>query len=341
MASTDSFHFAAYRAEYQNILARARQTVAGYPLRLRETAEPWLPGWSEASFSRIVALLPYWVADLLDQALPLEGRASPSRPEETETLALANLLGWWSHLIQDGILDREPDYAELLPLSAALHASAVRLLADLLPNQASFWEAFELYSLTTSEACAWEQRRRLDTLDLAEPTPGERVRIAERSSFLHLAVVAQFALCGLEPEHPLCTILAEMLHHYAIARQLGDDRSDWQRDLQRGQLNCVSSRLARRMMEGGAVAAIAELDAERMMGYYLYDDELFLSIQQEAMEACRRAAACIAPYGARHLESLVSDLTGQLERGYWDALEIRRALQVIFAPASTNSRQSL
>ena len=323
-----------YRATYDALLVRARRTVASYPPLLRDLAEPLITEWSAGSFSRIVALLPYWVADLLAQVLPRESRTSLSRPEETETLALANLLGWWSHLIQDGILDREPDRAELLPLSAALHASAIRLLAHLLPNQAYFWEAFERYSLATSEACVWEQERRLDRLDPDKDTAAELGWIATRTSLLQLAVVAQFALRGLGQEHPLCTALTGMLRHYSIARQIGDDRSDWAQDLQSGRLNYVSSRLARRMLVTGAVASFAELDAERMMGYYLCDDELFASIQQEAIAACRGAAACIAPYGSRPLDSLVSDLAWQLERGYQDALESRQALQALFTPAT-------
>ena len=338
MAPTDGPDFAEhpheYGAMYDALLVRARRTVAGYPPLLRDLAEPLIPGWSAGSFSRIVALLPYWVADLLAQVLPRESRTSLSRPEETETLALANLLGWWSHLIQDGILDREPDRAELLPLSAALHASAIRLLAHLLPNQAYFWEAFERYSLATSEACVWEQQRRLDTLDPAKDTAAELGWIATRTSLLQLTVVAQFALRGLGQEHPLCTALAGMLRNYALARQIGDDRSDWVQDLQNGRLNYVSSRLARRMLATGAVASFAELDVERMMGYYLYDDELFAGIQQEAIAACRRAAMAIAPWGSQPLDSLVGDLAQQLERGYRDALQRRRALKAVFARAN-------
>ena len=321
-------------ATHEAILVRARSMLAGYPPLLWGLAEPLIPDWSAGSFSRIVALLPAWVAGLLDQALPQGDTAPPLHPAETETLGLANLLGWWSHLIQDRILDQKPVRAELLPLSAALHASAIRLLAHLLPNQASFWQAFERYSLATSEACVWEQGRRLDTLDPAEDAPAELGWIATRTSLLQLTVVAQFALRGLEQEHPMCAALAGMLRYYALARQIGDDRSDWARDLENGRLNYVSSRLARRMLATGAVASFAELDAERMMGYYLYDDELFAGIEREAIEACRRAAACIAPYGSRPLDSLVSDLALQLERGYQDALESRRALQALFAPAT-------
>ena len=351
MTPTGSVHFAAYQAEYEAVLARARHAVACYPPLLRDLAKPLLPQWGKASFSRIVALLPFWVADLLDQALPLEG-GSP--PEETETLALANLLGWWSHLIQDGFLDREPDHAELLPLSTALHASALRLLAHLLPHQTVFWEVFERLSLATSEACAWEQQRRLEKLaDLDSASSGpadqgracppltgpssaclalaDQGRVADRSSLLQLAVVAQFSLRGLEQEHSLCTALIGMLRHYAIARQIGDDRSDWAQDLQNGQLNHVSCQIARRMMASGSVESFVELDVERMMGYYLHDDELFAGIQQEAMEACQRAAQCIAPYGSQPLNSLVADLSQQLERGYREALERRRALQAVFA----------
>jgi hypothetical protein len=344
MTSAGGVHLTAYAAEYEAVLARARHAVTRYPPLLTDLAEPLYPQWAEASFSRIVALLPYWVADLLDQTLPLEGRSRLSRPDETETLALANLLGWWSHLIQDGLLDREPDHAQLLPLSMALHASAIRLLAQLLPGHQPFWEAFERLSLTSSEACAWEQQRRLEglaDLDAADPGPADQDRIADRSSLLQLAVVAQFALRGLDQEHPLCTALTEMLRHYAIARQIGDDRSDWAQDLQNGQLNYVSCRLASRILEDGAIESFAELDVERMMGYYLYDDELFASVQQEAIGACQQAAQCIAPYSSRPLDSLVSDLAQQLERGYREALESRRALQEIFALERRGSSHSL
>jgi hypothetical protein len=347
MTPADSLHFSEYRVEYQAVLDRARRTVSGYPPLLRGLAKPLLPVWGEASFSRIVALLPYWVADLVDQSMQVDDEARSSQAEETETLALANLLGWWAHLIHDGLLDRETGHAELLPLSAALHASAVRLLAILLPGYPAYWEAFEHLSLATSEACAWEQGCRLETLDRADPVdqewagPEDQNRIADRTSLLQLAVAAQFALRGVDQEHPLRAALADMLRQYAIARQIGDDRSDWVQDLQNGQLNYVSSRLARRMLEAGAIASLTELDAERMMGYYLADDELFASIQREAVEACRRAAQCIAPYGSRFLDSLVSDLARRLEIGYRDALERRHALQAVFGIESGKSTQYL
>ena len=351
MTSEGSVHLTAYEAEYKAVLARAQHAVACYPALLRDLAEALLPQWGEASFSRIVALLPYWVADLLHETLPLKGNP---RSDETEALGLANLLGWWSHLIQDGLLDREPDHAEFLPLSMALHASAVGLLTQLLPGHPSFWEAFERLSITSAKACAWEQQRRLENLpdldaydpgqrdlDAADSDPADQDRIADRSSLMQLAVVAQFALRGIEQEHPLCTTLTEMLRHYAIARQIGDDRSDWPQDLQHGQLNYVSCRLARRMMASGAIESFAELDPERMMGYYLYDDELFATIQQEAMAACKRAAQCIAPYRSRPLDSLVSDLAQQLERGCREGLESRHRLQAVFALERRDSRHNL
>jgi hypothetical protein len=331
LTATDSFHIAAYQVEYETVLARAQYTVAGFPPLLQNLAGPLLPGWGVAPFSRIVALLPYWVAGLLDRAPSPDGKSQPSRRDETETLAQANLLGWWSILIQDGLLDRGPDKLDLLPLSMALHAAAVRLLAGLLPGCDPFWQAFEQLSLASSEACAWERRRRLDGLGAVGLDPTDPDRLAERSSLLQLAVAAQCALRGIGPDHPLCAALCDMLRHYAIARQIADDRSDWVQDLQHGQLNHVSSRLTRRMLDGGAIGSFAELDLERMMGYYLHDDELFAAIQREAVDACRRAAQCIAPYRSRPLDSLVGELAEQLEQNYRTALDSRRRLRAAFA----------
>ena len=331
MTAADSFHIAAYQVEYETVLAQAQHTVAGFPPLLRSLAEPLLPQWGAASFSRIVALHPYWTASLLDRASSPAGSSDPPRRDETETLAQANLLGWWSTLIQDGLLDGDREQTSLLPLSMALHASAVRLLAGLLPGCDPFWQAFEQLSLATFEACAWERRRRLDGLRTVGLDPAAADRLADRSSLLQLAVAAQCALRGIGPDHPLCAALCDMLRHYTIARQIADDRSDWVQDLQNGQLNHVSSRLARRMWDGGAIGSFAELDLERMMGYYLHDDELFAAIHQEAVDSCRRAAQCIAPYCSRPLDSLVGELAQQLEQNYRTALDSRRRLRAAFA----------
>ncbi|MFN2219407.1 MAG: hypothetical protein ACK2UA_12430 [Anaerolineae bacterium] len=344
MTSAGSMHGTAYEADYQAVLARAGSTVAGFPPALRSVAEPMLPQWGEASFSRIVALLPYWIADLLDRSPPRDAGPPIPHPGDTETLALANLLGWWSYLIQDELIDGDLDPGEFLPLSMALHASAVSQLAQLLPGDRAFWGTFECLSLASSEASAWEQRLRLDYLkdrttidpDLVDPD-----RLADRSALLQLAVVAQFALRGLDREHPLYAALGEMLRHYAIARQIADDRSDWVQDLQNGQVNFVSVRILRRMLEIGAIESLAELDVERMVGYTLYDEALFAGIQQEAIDACRRAAQCIAPYRSRLLDSLVSDLAHDLERNHQVARKSRRQVQAVFALHGKGSVQDL
>ena len=232
---------------------------------LRDLAAPLLPVLGEGEFSRIATLLPYWVADLLEEP-------DPPSPLETETLGLASLLGWWSTLIQDELLDRDLDRPEFLPLAMAFHATAVGLLAQLLPGSSVFWTAFQRLSLAAAEAHFWEQRHHL--LPLAEPE-GEGFdlddldRLADRSALLQVPVIAQFALCGCSPEDPRCGALAQMLRHYATARQIADDRTDWLKDLQRGRLNYVSARIARRMVETGAADSYTELDANWMAGYLL------------------------------------------------------------------------
>lgn len=334
MISASRFHVTAHEAEYEAVLERAQRTIAGYPPVLRSVAEPLLTDWGESSFSRIVALLPFWIAELLDRTLPPDNSTRLPQPGDTETVALATLLGWWSYLIQDGLVDGELDPGELLPLSVALHASAVSLLAQRLPGDRAIWGAFERLSLAVSEAQVWEQQLRLEHLkSLGMPDSGEveMDRLVDRSALLQLAVAAQFGLRGLDQEHPLYETLCEMLRHYAVARQIADDRSDWVQDLQNGQLNFVSVRILRRMLETGAIESLAELDVERMMGYYLHDDELFANIQQQAMYACQRAAQCLAPYRSCSLDSLVSELAQELERNHQAALKSRRRWLAAFA----------
>lgn len=331
MASDLSVHFTDFAADYETILARAREMVSRFPPLLRDLAEPLLPELSEGEFSRIVALLPYWVADLLD--------GSESRhTDETGTLGLATLLGWWSYSIQDQLLDRDLERPELLPLAMAFRAAAIRLLAQILPGHEAFWTAYQRLSLTSAEAHLWEQRRHFRTFaDLEAGTlePGafdlENLdRLADRSALLQLAVVAQCALRNHDTEHPRYQALTEMLRQYTIARQIGDDRTDWVEDLRNGRLNYASARTARRMVETGAAQSYAELDANWMAGYFLYDDELFAEIQRAAMTACQRAAQSIAGHDSAYLAELVSELAGRLECGYNAASHSRRKLKASF-----------
>lgn len=340
MASESGIHFTAFAAEYKAILARARQTVAGFPPLLRDLARADLSQLAAGNFSQIVALLPYWVAALLDKEDAPDRDGPPAQPKDTETLGLASFLGWGAYQIHDGLLDRELDRPESLPLALAFHAAAIRLLAQLLPGDKGFWAAFQALSLESAEAHCWEQGRHFQTLanlDSLEIDPGafdldDPDRLAARSAPLRLAVVAQLSLRGYVSEHPLGTALDEMLRQYTMARQIGDDRTDWAKDLRRGRLNYVSARILRRMVETGAVHSAAELDADRLAGYFLYDDDLFADIQGVALAACQRAAQAIAPYHSLYLTALVDDLAKQTVHSYQVALEARRKTQGLFAP---------
>lgn len=340
MAAHGGVLFDAFAAEYKAIADRARQMVGAFPPLLRTLAEPLLPAWIPGRFSQIVALFPYWVDDLLDRLEPLERPPPANGEDQTATLGLANLLGWWSCLLQDGLLDRELDQPELLPLSMAFHASAVRLLEYLMPSDKAFWDAFHLLSVTAAEADCREQRlhfQRFASFDSKDPSQrlldlNHTDHMVDRAALLQLTVIAQFSLRGIRIDHPCHGALTEMLRHYTVARQIGDDRSDWAEDLQHGRLNYVSVRIAQRMVDTGVAETYAELDADRMAAHLLYDDELFASIQQEALAACRRAAEALAPYGARYLPELVGELQDQLTRSYKAALDSRDQLQALFAP---------
>jgi hypothetical protein len=330
MVSEDGRPSAAFTTEYKAIVARAQAAVAGFPPLLQGLAGALLPELSEGEFSRIVALLPYWVAEMLDGP-----ESAPSA--EAHTLGLASLLGWWSYLIQDGLLDRDLGRAGFLPLAMALHATAVRLLAQLLPSDSEFWEAFQRLSLTAAEAYCWEQHHHL--LPLSEPDGkafdlDDLGRLADRSALLQVPVVAQFALRGRRPTDRRCVALAQMLRHYATARQIADDCTDWVRDLKKDRLNYVSARVARRMVERGAAESYTELDADWMAGYFLYDDDLFADIQQVALTACQRAAQSMEGYDSVYLGELVSELAGRLEQSYAAELDSRRKLKVLFPPLS-------
>lgn len=338
MSTAQGVHLAAFATGLGTILARARETIAGLPPHLHSLASPGLPLWVESTFSHIVALLPLWVDDLLEEVRSPADKPPPSEPAAIETLSLACLLGWWSYLLQDELLDRDLAQVDLLPLSMALHATAVRLLQALLPGHQAFWNAFEALSVTMAEAHAWEQRLYLAALTSLEaqglaPAPDQLddlERLAGRSALLHLPVVGTLTLRGHPPTHPLHQSLAEMVRHYAIARQIGDDRADCLKDLRQGHLNYVSASLVRRLWEANVIQSYADLDREWLAGQFLYDDQLFTEVQQEALEACEAASQSLAPHNARFLRALVDQQARQLQESYETALATRHRWRALF-----------
>lgn len=336
----EDVHLAALFTKYEAILARAKETIDGFPPHLRSLASPRLPCWAESTFSQIVTLLPLWVDDLLDEIRTQAEDLPASEPAEIETLSLACLLGWWSYLLQDDLMDRDSEGVDLVPLSMALHATAVRLLQGLLPGHQVFWDAFEALSLAMAEAHAWEQHLHLAALTslesqgfaLAPDQLDDVERLAGRSALLHLPAAGTLALCGLSPSHPLSHSLAEMVRHYAIARQIGDDRADCLQDLRKGRLNCVSASLVRRLYEANVIQSYADLDAEWLAGQFLYDDDLFTEFHHMALGACQAAAQCLAPYNARFLRALLDQQARQLQQSYETALATRHRWRVLFSP---------
>jgi hypothetical protein len=332
-------HLAAFETEWETLLARAREVITAFPPHLRTLADRRLPEWAGSTFSRIVAFFPLWVDDVLEEDQPPMDSRLPSRPDEIGTLSLACLLGWWSYLLQDELLDRERARADLLPLSRALHVAAVRLLQGLLPDHQGFWDAFEALSLAMAEAHCWEQRLDLATLTGLEsqglaPEPDQLdnlERLADRSALLHLPVVGALALRGYSMVHPLSSSLSRMVRQYAIARQIGDDRADCLEDLHHGRLNYVSASIMRRLRESNAIQSYAEVDADWLAGQFLYDDELWADIHQVAVGACEAAAQSLAPYKARFLASLVEQQAIQLQRGYEVSLARRLRIRILFS----------
>ena len=332
MTSKAGIHFTAYASEYETIVDRAGEVIARFPALLRGLAESLLPELAGGEFSRIVALLPYWVLGLLQELEATVDDPAPFRDNETGTLGLANLLGWWSYLIQDRLLDLELERLELLPLATALHVAAIRLLERLLPGHQGFWDTYQHLSMTSAEAHCWEQRNHRLPLAGQAGDLADTAHLANRSALLQLAAVAQFALAGRDRDDPHYLVLAEALRQYAIARQIGDDFTDWAEDLRRGRLNYVSACIVHRMWEKGAIQAYEDLEADQMAGFFLYDDDLLAAIQQMALDAWQRAAANLAPFEPSYLGALVDELPPRLEGSYEAALKARRDLRALFPP---------
>jgi len=300
---------------YQAIVAEIQTYIDNFAPPLRAHARPFFENLARGEFSRVVALLPVWLADLL-----------PVAPDICHQLGVAHLYGWWYYAAQDGLLDGETPAAALLGGHLAL-LKMVEIYRELGLGTAPCWADFQQLALTSTEFYALELQTRFTAL--AELTPEQLAPmtiefIMDRGAPFYFNTLAQLHLAGVDPNDPLRQDVIAALRCFTAARQIGDDAGDWLDDLRAGHVNYVSARLIRRLYDKNVIAGAAELDLERVAGYQIGDEAFWDEIEQTSQQLYRRALDHLAPYGNCRLRDLIlHQMTSNAE--HWAAGRAQRA----------------
>ncbi len=310
--------------EYRAILAEIRASLDAFPADFRPGVCSSFEHLAKGEFSRIAALLPHYLSDLL-----------PLPAEILRQLGAAHLYGWWYYYVQDELLDGDAPPANLLGAHLAL-LKMLDIYTQLgLPNT-SCWHNFQRLSQISAAAYAREMETRFASL--AELTL-ERLHlwsvdlIIKRAAPFYFNTIAQLHLAGVAPNQPLYGDLLAALKAFTAARQIGDDAGDWIDDLQRGQLNYVSARLIGQFYKQNLLADGEMLDVEQLVAYALRNEDVWRDLEHTTQNLFHKALNHLTAYGNCKLTEIIQRQTTR-SAGQWAAARQRRFdLRVLFGPS--------
>lgn len=299
---------------FARICARLRATVGCYPAALGARCGPDLERLLAGEFSRLAALLPAWLADII-----------PLNDVRLDALGEAGLWLWWYADTLDGLIDGDRAPAELPGAQQAL-LRALEIYRGLGLAATPAWDDLQARALLAADAYA----RELATRELALPAIGadklalwSPELLMDRAGPFGFTLIAQLQLAGAPADDQRRAALSAALRALTAARQIADDATDWLADLAGGRLNSVSAGLIGHFRRRRPADAAA-LDLDRLAGYEIQAEDYWATIEQAHTGLCDQALAQLAPYGDCRLRGLIL-AQRQSDAATWAHLRARRA----------------
>jgi hypothetical protein len=280
-------------SRYQAVASQLDAEISGLPHALRALAAPALERLVAGEFSRLAALLPWWLAELA----PLDATSCAA-------LAQAGLWAWWHGQLLDDLLDGEPTPASL-PLAQHAQARALDGYAALGLLSGAPWQ--DLAARLSLSAAAYAEETRARPVDPATVS-NERLAawtpelLMDRAAPFGFAVTAQLHLAGVPLSDRRHADLSLAVRYLTGARQIADDASDWIDDLRAGQLNWVAAGL---IGDFRTHAPAAEGHLERLAGYELRAEHFWEAVEQVYAQLSAQALVRLEPYGPCRLSALI------------------------------------
>lgn len=299
---------------YLQIVAHVESYLDSFGYSLQTTAKTYFDKMVEGEFSQVVALLPYWLSDVL-----------PLTEQAIHQLGVAHLFGWWYYEVQDKLLDEETNPPSLLAANLALFKMihCYQELGVMNDFHCSKWEELALRS---ANSYALERQTRFESLaevNVHDLEAWSIELIMERASPFYFNTMIQLHLAGITTDKPLYERVLSALRYFAAARQISDDASDWLDDLRAGRLNYVSARLIEHIYEHANPGS--DLDLDYLVGYQLTSDSFWIEIEQINQQLSQQALIQLSDYPTCRLATLIKAQMVKHAKG-WNLLHNERAI---------------
>lgn len=233
---------------YQTVLQRARESFSPFDTEFRDRALGFLDKLLENDGSKQIPLLPYYFS------LTLGEKKKDISEDLVITLGVANVLGWIAYTIYDDFLDEEGDPLLLCVANVAMR-KFTSIFDSVLSEERLFGDFFHRIMDQLDGANSWEIshcRIKVTKGKIAgfrNPDYEQYEQLAHKSLGHALGPIAILFSLGFGENSEEVTLLLIFFQHYLIARQLHDDAHDWEKDLQKGQINSVGAILLGRIYE--------------------------------------------------------------------------------------------
>ncbi len=297
---------------YSQIVADVGYHLDSFNSSLQATARIYFDKMIKGEFSQVVALLPYWLSDVL-----------PLTEQIIHKLGVAHLFGWWYYEVQDKLLDEETDPSSLLAAQLALF-KMIQHYQELGVMNHFHWRKWEELALQSANRYALERQTRFQTLAEVKKEDLETWTIEfiiERASPFYFNTMVQLHLAGVGINNPLYERILNALRYFAAARQVSDDASDWLNDLRAGRLNYVSARLIEHVYEHANPTS--DLDIDYLVGYQLTNESFWPEIEAINQQLSQRALTELRDYPTCHLATLIKAQMVKHAKG-WNLLHNER-----------------
>lgn len=227
--------------------------------------------------------------------------------EQVRPLALAGQLLASMVGVNDPLLDGQcPAYdtpISVLRTQALLH-EALRLLSQLFPPQATFWQHWQRYLSEYAQATLIER-----TFTTAQKAWGHYTEALAQQIAISKDGITRSAIAGLaELAHDPSQVetLTLSINHYNIARQMFDDLCDWKDDLRNGMPSLLLARVLAPTISSAELRAgqVASNEVGRAI-YYEGHAHYVLGL---ALQALERAEHQVQPLDMQVWPQLIGEL---------------------------------
>jgi len=229
-----------------------------------------------------------------------------------------------SAILQERIFDGMDRSAAVVMRAVAKETEASQHFRSLFPSDAGFWPRLRTY--LAEYAWAYTQELGYITGEFPYTTYDEALglRIARGKNGLSRTVVA--GLVELSRDDCPLGALLRILDDFSVATQLWDDLQDWRKDLRRGRLSLLLSRVVKRFPEGLDDTGWRRLEAHlaRRM-YYEGHASHVLGIALCALDSAEDTSSRLPGFNInprlvelrQRLEALDQDLESVIAKHLW------------------------